>query len=192
MKTEINGQIKWFSREKEYGFITAPGRGDFYFHAIDVTGAEIPEKGDAVCFVAGLGNTNKPAATKVTIVSKHSRSQNCEKSYYGKATYEYHIDEKKLTREEGFFGGFGIGLFVGYFALNGGWLINIFSGIVCAFLFGWIGKHQEKNLIFKGQEITSTCLRCGGIAQVTARDKGKIGFQCPLCKSFWKARDNFQ
>jgi cold shock CspA family protein len=36
MKTEINGQIKWFSSEKKYGFITAPGRGDFYFHAIDV------------------------------------------------------------------------------------------------------------------------------------------------------------
>jgi cold shock CspA family protein len=46
----MKGQVKWFSQEKGYGFIT-PDRGDdHYFSVRDVNGADLPSSGDSVQF----------------------------------------------------------------------------------------------------------------------------------------------
>lgn len=37
--------------------------------------------------------------------------------------------------------------------------------------------------------ITSECLRCGGVGNVTNINEDFIGFQCERCKKFWKKRN---
>lgn len=193
IETELNGNVKWFSNDKGYGFIHVPNRDDYYFHVSEVNGAELPGNGDSVSFKPGIGKNGKPAATEVIVTSKQSNSQKNEKPYYGKATYTSYIDDspiyesKKRTKLRACIGGV-IGALVGYFGFDGRGII--FGSLVGAAIFGMLGKHvKEGNLILT--EITSKCLKCGGTGQVTARENGYVGFQCPQCKSFWKSRDKF-
>lgn len=43
--------------------------------------------------------------------------------------------------------------------------------------------------LFGKENITSTCLRCGGTGHVTAIDENFVGFQCEKCKRFWKKKN---
>jgi len=70
----MRGKVKWFSKEKGYGFIFGDDEKDYYFNVKDLKGGELPEIGDIVDF--------KPAETKkglraleVEITSKSSKKE---------------------------------------------------------------------------------------------------------------------
>lgn len=44
----IRGTVKWFSKDKGYGFITIGENKDAYFNVKDIVGANLPDNGDAV------------------------------------------------------------------------------------------------------------------------------------------------
>lgn len=46
----MRGKVKWFSRERGYGFITDEQARDHYFSVQDVRGADLPSSGDEVQF----------------------------------------------------------------------------------------------------------------------------------------------
>ena len=82
-----SGKVKWFSREKGYGFITSDTSiSDHYFHVSAVVGADLPSIGDSVNF-EGKENDKGLYADRVTItdVADGGSSQNvicqiCNKS----------------------------------------------------------------------------------------------------------------
>jgi len=49
---KIIGTVKWFSKEKGYGFITNEDNEDFYFNIKSIIGAELPNNSDTVEFEA--------------------------------------------------------------------------------------------------------------------------------------------
>ena len=46
----MRGQVKWFSYERGYGFITDERSQDYYFSVRDVLGSNLPSSGDEVEF----------------------------------------------------------------------------------------------------------------------------------------------
>jgi len=46
----MNGKVKWFSREKGYGFIYGDDNLDRFFGVRDIVGADLPDIGDVVTF----------------------------------------------------------------------------------------------------------------------------------------------
>jgi cold shock CspA family protein/predicted RNA-binding Zn-ribbon protein involved in translation (DUF1610 family) len=64
-----SGNIKWFSKEKGYGYIVGDDAMDYYFNARDVQGADLPSNGDLVNFERGHGKKGL-RATFVAITAK--------------------------------------------------------------------------------------------------------------------------
>lgn len=67
---QARGQVKWFSAEKGYGFITDSSNTDFYFNVKSINGATLPETGDHVLFEPRQGTKKGPRAANVTISKK--------------------------------------------------------------------------------------------------------------------------
>jgi cold shock CspA family protein len=65
----MEGQIKWFSQEKGYGFVTSQDGDDHFFAVQDVRGAELPSIGDTVRFESHAGSKG-PRARDVQIVRR--------------------------------------------------------------------------------------------------------------------------
>lgn len=63
------GTVKWFSKEKGYGFISLENNEDHYFRIQDVKGAELPSNGDSVKFESTLEERGF-RAKKVQILEK--------------------------------------------------------------------------------------------------------------------------
>ena len=70
----MEGQVKWFSAEKGYGFITGADSTDRYFAVRDVVGPDLPGNGDSVNFEHRQGNKG-PRASSVTITKRAEQSR---------------------------------------------------------------------------------------------------------------------
>lgn len=94
-----NGQVKWFSEDRGYGYITNNENVDLYFGVKDIIGAELPENGDKVQFVEYIGKEGSLAAKEINIVEKKNpalkqvKCNNCQRNvepkpwYYGGSDY---------------------------------------------------------------------------------------------------------
>jgi len=186
------GHIKWFSKDKGYGFIQVLEHPDYFFHVTQVQGNRIPSPSDAVTFLPGKRADGLPQALEIIFVPafapKRDPKMRSERPYFGKQTFKYRENESYLTVPQGIATFAFIGFVIGYFAFDG-WILRIIITITFGVLGRYAALSQKDGPYIKGEEITSTCLKCGGIGQVTARVGGQIGFQCPDCKSFWKKRE---
>ena len=70
----MRGKVKWFSKEKGYGFITGEDGEDRYFDVRSVKGSELPDYGDIVEFEHQEGKKG-PRAVNVVIIEKPRDSQ---------------------------------------------------------------------------------------------------------------------
>lgn len=169
----VNGTVKWFNKEKGFGFICVSDHDDYFFHVSQVQGSQLPDNGDSVTFFPGLGKNGKPSATKVTITQKAIRESGAP--YYGKPRYE---DMYGNQAGRGAIGGAVVGTLMG----------GPVGALIGGFLGALAGNSVSNGKVERKIEVTSPCLRCGGIGQVTSEVDGRFGFQCPKCKKFWSKR----
>lgn len=172
----MNGKVKWFSTEKGFGFIFVVGQDDHFFHISDFIGEDLPGEGDLVTFIPVLGKKGKPAASEIKKITNGRRDRS-KSPYYGKPTYKK-VDIYDNHTGAGAAGGGLLGLLVA----------GPLGAVIGAVVGGIHGSSDISKVGEKEVEITSKCIRCGGIAQVTGMEGKIIGFQCPDCSHFWKER----
>lgn len=64
------GKVKWFHKEKGYGYITNNENQDLYIGVKDIVGSELPEIGDLVSFKSYIGKEGTLAGTEVKITNR--------------------------------------------------------------------------------------------------------------------------
>jgi hypothetical protein len=170
-----------------------PEQPDHFFHITQVQSDRLPSPGDAVTFMPGKREDGRLQALEILFdpapALGPAPKMPFERPYFGKQTFRYRKNEAYITVPQGI-GTFAfIGFLVGYFAFDGGWILNSIITIASGMLGRYLALSQKDGPYIKGEEINSICLKCGGIGQVTATDGRQIGFQCPDCKSFWKRRE---
>ena len=171
----MNGTIKWFSKEKGFGFITTQEGNDLFFHVTNVRGTDLPNPGDSVSYETCDGQKG-PAATNIQITSRKPIETN--RPYYGKTTYRKEIVQQRKSK---------VGT-AATFGLIGAIVGGPIGGILGATIGAALGKNAEE--VTRQVELTNPCIRCGGKGHVTSRLEGRTGFQCPTCKNFWKVPDH--
>jgi cold shock CspA family protein len=67
--TPQNGIVKWFSKDKGFGFVVPDIGEDLYFNVRDVVGVVLPDAGDSVRFVV-VNNDKGARAVQLNIVQK--------------------------------------------------------------------------------------------------------------------------
>lgn len=175
----MQGTVKWFSREKGFGFISVPGSADYFLHVSQIQGADLPSIGDSVIFTTTTGRNGKLAAAEVIITL---RAPEMQRPYYGKPTYRTEVVEpaNSGTSKAG-----GVIVLGAIGAALGGPI----GALIGAGLGSLVENKDGQKAVTKQVEITSPCIKCGGLGQVTAKVGNQTGFQCPTCGSFWKVRD---
>lgn len=66
----MEGKVKWFSKEKGYGFITGQDEVDRYFNEASIEGGEALNSGDWVSFSEKQGNKG-PQAIAVRLIERY-------------------------------------------------------------------------------------------------------------------------
>lgn len=79
----VRGVVKWFSKEKGYGFIVGNDKVERYFHVKDIVGAKLPDNGDTVTFIAITADKG-PKATEINIVTVNSNGGKVKCNHCGK------------------------------------------------------------------------------------------------------------
>lgn len=175
---DMDGSVKWFNKDKGFGFISTSEHNDYFFHISNVRGLELPNIGDSASFNPIIGRNGKPAAIDIEITAHASNVPGrTERSYYGKPKYRTEI----VTHGSSKAGSVTILGIVG--AIVGGPV----GAVIGTAIGAKFGENTEE--VTKQVEITSPCIKCGGKGQVTSRLDGRTGFQCPTCRSFWKVSD---
>ena len=166
----MKGSVKWFSKEKGYGFILAEdGSKDLFFHVSEYKSHEQIENGTSVSFEIGEGKGGKRAARNVCYLASPRKSTG-SKPYYAKPTKRKGDFVPKNNA-----------------ATLAGIVAGMPFGIIGGVIGGLIGSGGFERA--EGELITSECLRCGGTGHVTNINEHFIGFQCEKCKNFWKKRN---
>ena len=167
----MNGTIKHYNRERGFGFISVSGETDRFFHVSELKDQEPPNVGDSVSFEPAVGKDGRPIAAHVQITARKQAPPRTP--YYANPTYRTVKDETPFAQNAtgGVVGGL-IGLLIG--------------GPVGGIIGMGVGSSLADNK--KQEEITSTCIRCGGVGHTTATVNGLTGFQCEKCRHFWKER----
>lgn len=175
----MNGTVKWFSKEKGYGFIYVSDAKEYFFHVSKLKGIKLPNNGDLVSFTLSKDKKNKLVAVNVVITKTITQkttlpyySKTASQPYNGKAVY--YSNSRGIFWSAIILGGIG--------AYYGGVIVGVIVGVTSA---------QIVKFFWKEDEITSQCIRCGGTGQVTAIVDGKIGFQCQKCKKYWSKKDDY-
>ena len=98
----MQGNIKWFSKKKGYGFITQEDGTDVFLHISSLTSSRIPREGEEVSFDIGTSKTDHPAAVNVIILSPApKRSESRGHSHSHSHGHHRHHDRKP---KKGLFG----------------------------------------------------------------------------------------
>jgi cold shock CspA family protein len=168
----MDGTVKYFNRDRGFGFIQVSGETDRFFHVSQLRDREPPNVGDSVSFEAAVGKDGRPIAAHVQITERkpaHPRT-----TYYANPTYRTVTDNTTPFAQNAVGGGIGgvIGLLIG--------------GPIGGTIGMGVGSALADNK--KQEEITSTCIRCGGVGHTTATVGVLTGFQCEKCHHFWKER----
>lgn len=69
IEATMRGKVKWFSREKGYGFITDEQARDYYFSVQDVRRTDLPASGDQVHFQS-QDTSRGPRASGIQLVAR--------------------------------------------------------------------------------------------------------------------------
>ncbi|MGW8389818.1 cold-shock protein [Pseudoduganella sp. HUAS MS19] len=167
----MNGTIKYFNANRGFGFIVVPGESDIFFHISALNGDDTPNTGDLASFKIGTGKDGRKSAIDVKITARKSVRPNSP--YYGKPTFRAVAAETPVAQTltgAGIFGA--IGLLIG--------------GPIGGVLGAGVGSILAENK--KQEEITSPCIKCGGVGSTTATVGTQTGFQCKNCHHFWRVR----
>ena len=62
------GQIKWFDRRKQYGFVVRAGQPELYLHRSELLGRRVPAVGDLVEFAVAVTHKG-PQAVEAVLLS---------------------------------------------------------------------------------------------------------------------------
>ncbi len=164
------GTVKWFSNEKGYGFIVSQEqKNDLFFHIKEYLSEEPIQSGDRVSFGIGPGKKGEEAKG-VRFVARGELPRRFDKPYYGKPRQT--PDNSSIGAKTGA----ALGAVVG----SAGGIIGAVVGAAVGSAWGALSGMP--------QNITSTCLKCGGTGHPTAETETHIGFQCEKCKAFWKQK----
>lgn len=203
MPNRKKGHVRFFKIEKGYGFIRSEEGNDYYFHIFQVNESRLPIPGDLVTFQPAQGKDGRSKAVSVSFAKNFQplptkeikkekmpqKKQAYEKPYYGSPLYTMvKHSSNTISKTNGIQYGFFIAFVISFLFLDVDLSVDIVMGVIGA-MAGLVVAVIRKDEKYIRMEITSTCLKCGGVGQVTARSDGFIGFQCQGCKSFWKKRD---
>lgn len=87
----MQGRVKFFSKEKGYGFIVSEQNNDYFYHVSEVKDFRLVEFGDIVEFTPTEGKKGE-IATQITIVEKYSHAP--------KQVHVHHSYERPQMSEE--------------------------------------------------------------------------------------------
>lgn len=74
----LRGTVKWFSRDKGYGFIVGRDNQERYFHIKDIDGTVLPDNGDTVGFESAESDKGlKAVNVKILHASRNSNRVAC-------------------------------------------------------------------------------------------------------------------
>jgi cold shock CspA family protein len=93
----MDGKVKWFSKEKGYGYIIGEGDVEYYFNIRDIKGGELPNNGDRVNFCATKGHKGPRAAT-VEITTRVVHSNSAEKGHSDDRATCLHCNKRMIPR----------------------------------------------------------------------------------------------
>lgn len=89
----MNGRVKYFSKEKGFGFITSEDNIDYFYHVSDVKDFNLVEYGDYVEFTP-TSNSKGNKAIEIKVIQK-GQDQN-----YHRNIHIHHTYEKRETSPE--------------------------------------------------------------------------------------------